>query len=382
MKYLFLIWSGIWRKRGRTILIILQISVAFALFGVLQGLKTGVDEALAKTRADLLFVVPSAFGGAPLPLAYIERLRSIPGVGEVTFADGFLGTYQKPTQTVYVLAIESSNAAWLTMVPDIFKVLPQDLEALKKTRTGALISADIAKKYGWHIGDRIPLVSTTLQSNGSGDWVFDIVGTFEAHELGAGGYIVANYAYLDEARVLYKGTVRNFYVEVSNPTQAAAVADTIDRTFANSSVETKTSSLRENAQQQMQSIGNLSFAIRSIVSAVLVTLLFSNATMMMQSIRERTPELAVLKTLGFTDRAVFCLVLAEAMIVCIVAAVIGLALATIAFPYAGKYVPGLSMPWVVVEIGLLAAVGVALVSAAVPAVRAARLEIVDALAGR
>jgi putative ABC transport system permease protein len=113
-----------------------------------------------------------------------------------------------------------------------------------------------------------------------------------------------------------------------------------------------------------------------------VTLLFSNATMMMQSIRERTPELAILKTLGFTNRAVFCLVLAEAIIVCIVAAVIGLALATIVFPYAGKYVPGLSMPWVVVAIGLLAAVGVALVSAAVPAVRAARLEIVDALAGR
>jgi putative ABC transport system permease protein len=382
VKYLFLIWAGIWRKRGRTILIILQISVAFALFGVLQGLKTGVDEAIAKTRADLLFVVPSAFGGAPLPLGCIDRLRSIPGVGTVTFADGFLGTYQKPTESVYVLAIESNNAFWLTLVPEIFKVLPADLEALQRTRTGVLISADIGKKYGWHIGDRIPLASTTLQSNGSGDWVFDVVGTFTAHEPGSDGYIVANYAYFDEARRLYKGTVRNFYVVASDPKQAAAVAETIDRTFANSSGETKTASLRENAQQQMQSIGNLSFAIRSIVSAVLVTLLFSNATMMMQSIRERTPELAILKTLGFTNRAVFCLVLAEAIIVCIVAAVIGLALATIVFPYAGKYVPGLSMPWVVVEIGLLAAVGVALVSAAVPAVRAARLEIVDALAGR
>jgi putative ABC transport system permease protein len=132
----------------------------------------------------------------------------------------------------------------------------------------------------------------------------------------------------------------------------------------------------------LQSIGDLSFVIRSIVSAVLAAILFSNATMIMQSIRERTPELAVLKTLGFTDRAVFFLILAEAILVCIVAAAIGLALALVAFPYAGKYVPGLSMPVVVIEIGLLAAVGVALVSAAVPAVRAARLEIVDALAGR
>jgi putative ABC transport system permease protein len=381
MKYLPLIWSGIWRKRGRTILIVLQISVAFALFGVLQGMKTGVDEAIAKTRADLLFVTPSAIGGAPLPLAYIDRLRSIPGVRTVAFADGLLGTYQKPTEPVYVLAIESSTA-WLTLLPEMFKVLPRDLDALRNTRTGALISADIAKKYGWRIGDRIPLTSTTLQSNGSGDWVFDIVGTFTSHELGAGGYIVANYAYLDEARRLYKSTVRNFYVAVSDPTQASAVADAIDRTFANSSGETKTSSLRENAQQLMQSIGDLSFVIRSVVSAVLVTLLFSNATMIMQSIRERTPELAVLKTLGFTDRAVFFLVLAEAIVVCMVAAVIGLALAAIAFPYAGKYVPGLSMPTVVVEIGLLAALGVALVSAAVPALLAARLEIVEALAGR
>ena len=115
MKYLPLIWSGIWRKRGRTILIILQISVAFALFGVLQGMKTGVDEAIAKTRADLLFVAPSAFGGAPLPLAYIDRLRSIPGVGTVAFADGLLGTYQKPTEPVYapvVLILSSCPSVW------------------------------------------------------------------------------------------------------------------------------------------------------------------------------------------------------------------------------------------------------------------------------
>jgi putative ABC transport system permease protein len=381
MKYLPLIWSGIWRKRGRTILIGLQIAVAFALFGVLQGMKTGVDQAIANTRADVLFVAPSAFGAAPLPRADLDRLRAIAGVKAVTFADGLLGTYQKANQPVYVLALEASDI-WLTLAPEIFKVSPKDLESLRRTRTGALISADIAKQYGWHIGDRIPLTSATLQSTGSGDWSFDVVGTFTAHEISAGSYIVANYAYLDEARVAHKGTVRNFYVEVSDPTQAAAVADTIDRTFGNSSGETKSASFRENAQQQLQSIGDLSFVIRSVVSAVLVAILFSNATMLMQSIRERTPELAVLKTLGFTDRAVFFLILAEAIVVCMVAAAIGLALAMIAFPYAGKYVPGLSMPAVVIEIGLLAAVGVALVSAAVPAVRAARLEIVDALAGR
>jgi putative ABC transport system permease protein len=381
LKFLPLIWSGIWRKPGRTTLILLQVGVAFALFGVLQGMKTGVDEAIAKSRADVLFVAPDAFGGAPLPAAYIDRLRSIPGVKTVTFADGLLGTYQKPDQSVYVLAIEA-NDTWLTMAPEIFKVLPKDLEALHQTRTGALISADIAKKYGWHVGDRIPLTSTTLRNNDNGDWTFDIVGAFTAHELGAGGYIVANYTYLDEARKLYKGTVRNFYALVSDPTQAAAVAETIDRTFATSSSPTATASFRENAQQQMQSIGDLNFVIRSVVSAVLVALLFSTATMMMQTIRERTPELAVLKTLGFTNLAVFLLVVTEALIVCITAAVIGLAVAIMAFPFAAKFVAGLSMPMRVIEAGVVGAAFVALVSVSLPAFRAARLEIVDALAGR
>lgn len=380
MKFLPLIWSGIWRKRGRTILIFLQVSVAFSLFGVLQGMKTGVDEAIAKTRADVLGVGPSAFGGLPLPVGYLNRLSSIPGVKAVTFADGLLGTYQKPTQHVYVNALEPSNI-WLTLAPEFLKVLPKDLDALHKTRTGVLITADLANKYGWHVGDRIPLTSTTLQSNGSGNWVFDVVGTFTVHDI-ASDYIVANYAYLDESRARNKATVRKFFVVATDPKNAPMVADTIDQTFANSSDPTATSSFQEDAQQSMKSIGDLNFAIRSIVSAVLVALLFAVTTMMMQTIRERTPELAVLKTLGFTDRAIFLLVVTEAVMVCVAAALTGLTLAMVAFPYASKFVPGLSMPIVVIEAGVIGAVLVALISVALPAARAARLRVVDGLAGR
>ncbi len=381
MKFLPLIWSGIWRKPGRTILIILQVGIAFALFGILQGMKTGVEVAITKVRADLLFVAPDAIGAAPLPLSYRDKIQALPGVSLVTFADGLFGTYQKPDQPVYVLCLEPKDF-WLDLVPDILKVTPQELQALRNNPTGVLINADMAKKYNWHLGDRIPLTSPILQKNGSGNWVFQVVGTFTAHETSAGSYIVGNYSYLDEARVTNKGTVRNFYVTASDPRHAGTLADTIDKLFANAPSETSTATLRENAQQGLKALGDLNFLIRSIVSAVFAALLFSIATMLMQSIRERTPELALLKTLGFTGRTMFILIVTEGALMCVFGALLGLALAWFAFPYTAKWIPGLTMPLLVIEVGVLAACGVALSSAALPARHAARLRVVDALAGR
>ncbi len=378
MKYLPLVWAGIWRKPGRTALILLQVTVAFALFGVLQGLKTGVERSIAATRADILFVGPADFGGSPLPLSYIDRLRTIPGVQAVSLADGLLGTYQKPTQIVFALAIVP-NEAMLQLNSDLFTILPKDLAALRNTRDGALMTEDAGRKYGWHIGDRIPLTTNTLKADGSGTWTFQIVGTISDHEPGESGLIVVNYSYVDEARTLNKGTVRNFYAIISDPRRAAQMSETIDRVFANSANETQTASFRENSQQQMRSIGDLNFLIRAVVSTVLVALLFSVTTMMMQTIRERTPELAVLKTLGFGDRAIFLMVVGEGLVICVAAAFIGLGVATAVFPYAGKFVPGLSMPLIVVGFGLIGAVFVALISAALPAMRAMRLPVADAL---
>ena len=381
MKYLPLIWSGIRRRPVRTALVFLQVGVAFALFGVLQGMKTGVDEAISKVRADVLFVAPAVFGGARLPMAYINQLRSITGVKSVTYGDSIGGVYQKPTQSVGVFTLDPDKI-WLTLAPSIFTIRPTDLQALRNTRSGALVTADIARKYGWHVGDEIAIKSSTQQRSGSGTWFFNIVGSVTDHEPGEGGLIVANYSYLNEARALNKDTVRNFYVVVSDPKQAAAVSELIDRTFANSPVGTRTISLRETAEQAMQSIGNVSFAIRWIISAVLVALAFAISMMMMQTIRERTFELAVLKALGFGDRMVFLLLAMESLVVCVAAALAGLALAWMAFPLAAKYVPGLSMPIVVVAAGVGGAVLLALISVSVPGHRAARLKIAEALAGR
>jgi putative ABC transport system permease protein len=381
VKYLPLIWSGMWRRPVRTALIFLQVCVAFALFGVLQGMKSGMDRAIADVRADVLYVSPAVVGGARLQIADLNRLRSVPGVKTVSFNDGMLTFYQKPTQSIYVLAIPPTDF-FRTVEPAVFSIQSKDLEALRKTRTGILITADIGRKYGWHIGDKIPLATSTFQTNGSTTWTFDIVGMVSDHERGEGGLVVANYYYFDEARALNRGTVDHFYAIASDPKQAATVSDAIDRAFANSATPTQTSSFRERSQQAMQSLGDLNFAIRWILSAVLVALVFSTATMMMQTVRERTPELAVLKTLGFNNWAVFLLVAAESLFVCITASLAGLALAWIAFPLAAKYIAGLSMPLVVAGFGILGAVLVALISVSVPGLRAAKLNIVDALAGR
>ncbi len=380
MKFLPLIWSGIWRKPGRTILIFLQVSVAFALFGVLQGLKSGVEHLIGEARADVLIVHGSLSLIDPLHLSLLQTIKSVPGVKVVIPVELFGAIYQNPSQKLGVVAI-SPDEGWLSAFT--FTIAPEYVAALRKIRTGTIIREGLAKKYGWKVGDHIPLKSTIVQKDGSTDWAFDVVGTFTDADLGGGNdTILINYSYFDEARVTGKGTVKHFNVAASDPKQAVTVADEIDRRFANSSSETRTESLRELAQSQLQSIGDLNFLIRAIVSAVLVALLFATATMTMQSIRERTPELAVLKTLGFTDGSVFIFVLAEAMVIFIAAGACGLALALLVFPFASKVVPGLSMPAVVVGVGLACAALVAVISAAVPALVAARLKIATALAVR
>jgi putative ABC transport system permease protein len=380
VRYLPLIWSGIWRKPGRTILIFLQVSVAFALFGVLQGLKTGVQHAVDAARADLLIVHTRENFFSPLPLGLLEQIRALPGVKVVVPVELNFGWYQKQEDGVIMVAV-SPERDWTEAFT--FNIAPRYLAAFNGSRTAALVTEFAAEKYHWKIGDRIPLMSRTMQKDGSTTWSFDVVGTFTDSDVNVGRYkILMHYAYYDQARASGTGTVNHFNVGVTDPNLAVPVADAIDRRFANSSHETKTESLRELAQTQVQRIGDLDFLIRAVVSAVLAALLFATATMMVQSVRERTPELAVLKTIGFTDRAVFLLILAEAVIVCVVAAACGLALATLVFPFAARFVFGLAMPNVTIAIGLALAGALAVLSAAIPAVRAARLRVVSALAER
>jgi putative ABC transport system permease protein len=381
MKYLPLIWAGIWRKRGRTILIFLQVMVAFTLFGVLQGLKTGVEHAIAAARADLLIVhAREGLFSAPLPVGMLETIRSVPGVAVAVPVDLTGATYQKPNQQMALVAIRPGSgwmSAFTYTIPAAYE------KAFRADRTGILVNVQLAKKYHWKIGDRIPLITNIAQKNGSFVWTFDMVGTFTDDDVGSQDTnTIINYDYWNEARATGRDMVNHFNVRIADPTAAAAMSDAIDARFANSPNETRSESIRELAQESLQSIGDLEFLIRAVVGAVLAALLFATATMLMQSVRERTAEIAVLKTVGFTDGAVFGLTLAESALVCLTAGGAGLAVASLAFPYASKFVHGLSMPLIIVIMGLLAALAVALVSAALPAAMAARLEVATALADR
>ncbi len=264
MRFLPLIWSGIWRKPGRTILIFLQVSVAFALFGMLQGLKTGVEHLIAEARADLL-IVHSRVGmfASSLPLGMLEQIKSLPGVKVVNPVELFGGFYQKPTQQVGIVAVRPDEDWTLAFT---FVIAPEYLDAFRKIRTGALTRVKLARKYGWKIGDHVPLKTNMAQLSGSKDWTFEIVGFFTDTDLGGGNdKILINFTYLDEARLTGKGTVQHFNVAVSDPKLAMTVADEIDRRSANSPNETRSESLREMAQTNLQAIGDLNFLIRAIV---------------------------------------------------------------------------------------------------------------------
>ena len=381
MKFLPLIWSGIWRKPGRSVLIFLQVSVAFALFGVLQGLKTGVEHAVAAARADLLIVHSKlSFMMQPLPLGLLDEIRSVPGVKLAVPVELSAAIYQKPTQGIGIVAV-SPEGDWPSAFT--YTIPAQYLAAFQRSRTAMLIRDTVVEKYGWKVGDHIPLKFRIAQRDGSTDWAFDVVGAFTDSDIGVGAatFVLISLPYLDEARAAGKGTVNHFNVAVADPKLAVQVADAIDRRFANSSHETKTESLRELAQANVQRIGDFDFLIRAVVGAVLVALLFATTTMMIQSVHERTPELAVVKTVGFTDGAVFLLILTEALVIFVGGGACGLALATITLPLAARFVLGLSMPGVVIVIGLTCGVLLAVVTAVIPAALAARLRVATALAG-
>lgn len=380
MKYLFLVWSGLWRKRTRASLILLQVTIAFTLFGVLQGLDTGIKQAIAKTHADRMYVFSRVSNGDSLPVSLASQIQRVPGVVTVTYQAGLGGVYQNPNQQVSVSGVDA--ASYARIFPEV--VIPPDaLAALTRTRTGAIAGEELMRRYGWKIGERIPIQSPLTQRDGSNTWTFDIVGTFtEPDNPDQANYLIANYAYLNEAREANRDTVGAFVIKIDDPKRSATIGHEIDQVFANSPHETRSISESDMISNQVQRIGDIGFLTHAVTAAAFFALLFATGTLMMQTIRERTPELAVLKTVGFADRRVMSLILAEALVSCVLGAAIGLAIAALLLPRARSFIGLGYLPGIVIAAGIVCAIVLALLSGAIPAWRGLRLQVATALGRR
>ncbi|MEP7245988.1 MAG: ABC transporter permease [Gammaproteobacteria bacterium] len=380
MKYLPLVWAGIWRKRSRAILMLLQIASAFLLFGLLQGLNSGIKQAIANAHADRLYINSSVGFQDPLPMGMLPRIQSILGVLKVSPRTFFAGTYQKPDQIVPIVPADPDT--YFSVYGEI-QVPGAQLEALKRNRTGAIVGTLTMKEYGWKIGDHVVLQSALPKTDGSHQWAFDIVGVYDIPDQPTNAtLLICRFDYFNEARLTGRDLANMFVALIDNPSHAARIGLAIDNAFANSSHETRTQAEGDLIASQLQRVADLDFIIHGIIGAVFFAMLLAVGALMMQSIRERTPELAVLKTVGFSDRLVMWLILAESITFCVFSAAIGLALAALVLPMAKKMIGITSMPAIVIVSGLGFAILLALIGGSVPSRRALKLQVADALADR
>jgi putative ABC transport system permease protein len=383
MKYFMLIWAGLWRKKTRTILTMLSIVVAFLLFGLLQGINQGIKQGSTDTGNHRLWTAARMSSVSSMAASLMDRMLTVKGVRTIAHISFFGGYFQDSKNAIPAFA---TNVDKLAILYPELNITPAQVAAMQSTRPGALIGRPLAKKYGWKIGDKIP-VGTTIWTNndGSNNWAFDIVGIFDPsaqfEKSPLGGAFWINYDYWDEARKFDKHRVHEFFVQIDDPQRAAEISAQIDKLTENSPEETRTQTENAALQSQLKQLADINFIANSIVGAVMFTLLFLTANTMMQSVRERIPELAVLKTLGFTGGKVSILILIESLLLCIFAAVLGLALSSVGVKMIPILGPSRLLPIVVIS-GLGIAVALAIVSGLPPALRAQRLNIVDALAGR
>jgi len=382
VSYLTLIWAGLFRRRTRTLLTFVSIAVAFLLFGLLRSIAAAFSVGVDVAGVDRLVVQPKYSIVDGLPVSHLDRIRALPGVAMATHYSWFGGFYQDRKN--FFPKFPVVPAEWFAAYPEL-RIDPAQLEAFEQARTGVVVPQQLADKYGWKIGDKIPIEADIWpKKDGSRIWEFDLVGIYRAPTSGFGlNAFLMNYDYFDEARQFNKGQVGSFVVRVADPSKAPEIARSIDATFENSSNETRTATEAEVARQFANQIGDIGLMMGGILGAVFFTIVLLTGNTMAQAFRERIPELAVLKTLGFSDVAVSLVVLGEAVVLCAVAGAFGLGVSAVLAPGVGRAVkdilPGFALAWQTLAAGLAIAVLLGLVVGAVPAATARRLRIVDAL---
>ncbi len=376
MKFFRLIWVNLLRKKIRTTLTIGSFMVALFLYGLLVAIRAAFGGGADVAGVDRLDVINKTSLIMPLPFSYRDRLAAMPGINGVTFATWFGGVYQDEKNFFPQYAVDPGT--WMNVYSE-YVVPDAERKAFLADRQGCLVGRKLAKRFGFKVGDRIPLRGTIW----TGTWEFNVVGIYDGNRPEVDTTpLLFRYDYLEERRNFGKGTVGWYVVKLADPDDAVKVTKMIDDTFANSPFETLTQTEKAFAASFAKQMGNIEFLVLVIGSVVFFTLLLVAGNTMAIAVRERTGELAVLKTIGFTDVGVLGLVMAETLLIAAQGGVLGLALAklfTLGGDPTGGFLGNFYLGWGSLGLGLLLAITVGIAAGLLPATSAMRLRVVDAL---
>ncbi len=382
MKYLHLVWSNLRRKKTRTVLTILSILVAFLLFGYLVTIDQAMAMGVSLVGEDRLVVRHKVSLIQLLPASYEARMEEIEGVDDATHATWFGGIYQDPKNFFQQSPVKPDE--YLAMYPE-FLLSEEERNGWLNTRTGAVVGRTLADKFGWKVGDKVPIRATIWrQKDGSATWTFDIVGIYDGEDPGTDTtQFLFRYDYFDEARAGAYGQVGWYILRIVDPERAAAVAEAIDAEFANSPAETRTETELAFLQGFAKQIGNVGKILLAVLSAVFFTILLVAGNTMAQAVRERTEEIGVLKAMGYSNRQVLGLVLGESFLMAVVGGGLGLGLAWLLITAGGDptggALPIFYLPKENLVTGALLMLALGFVTGIVPALQAMRLSVSDAL---
>jgi putative ABC transport system permease protein len=376
MKYFPIILANLFRKKLRTTLTVGSFIVALFLFGFLAIIHGAFSGGVDLVGIDRLMVINKVSIIQTLPLSYRDQIQRIPAVKYVTYQSWFGGIYQDPKNFFPSFAVDPDTQR--LVFPEL--AVPDDQwKDFLGDREGAIVGARTAKRFNWKVGDRVPLQAPIY----GGTWEFNIRGIYNSPREGEDlTQFWLQKQYLEERRTNGKGQVGWYTVKLDSPDDSARVIKAIDAMFANSPYETKTETLAAMAASWVKQAGNIEFLILAIGGVVFFTLLLVTGNTMALAVRERMGELAVMKAVGFSDRFVLLIVLAESVFVAVLGGAIGLALAklfTLGGDPTGGVLQTFLLPTSAMLVGIMAAIGIGILAGILPATTAMRLRVVDAL---
>jgi putative ABC transport system permease protein len=380
VKFSRLILANLFRKKVRLMLTLGSFAVALFLFAFLAVIRDAFGRGADVAGADRLVIINRVSIIQPLPLSYRDKILRIPGVKAITHNNWFGGVYQDEKNFFPQFVIDVENQR--KVIPEL--IVPDDQWTnFLQDRQGAIAGASLAKRFGWKVGDHIPIKNALF--GGAATWDFNIDGIYHGKRpQDDESQFWFQWDYFQERMPQsFKGNAGWYVLKLDNPDDAPRVAKAIDEMFANSPYETKTDTESAFAANWVKQFGNIEFLILSIGAVVFFTLLLVTGNTMAISVRERTAELAVLKAIGFSDRSVLFFVLGEALMIALFGGLLGLALAVLAVPLLATalngLLPNLILSYTVLASGLVFALLVGAASGLLPGIGAMRLRVVDAL---